>query len=256
MPSQIGGESCGERNAHSLGVYSKSPGLGEGPGDGGVRSQKLLEEHQSKRLKPAKEGRMGRRGWKRERKDKEQAVRKSQERKSFADACAMHNGGSSGGVPIAVGSGTSPRHTECEPARVSNPMSHLVCVMVLAVRESRSVCQSCVYVCFSAQGHDAQSDAGEGRTPALPGRAVFKGHHASFTPCITLHISELGPENAICPPFLLKPPPAVEQQCEILWACGVVFRVRDGQDPRIPNFHPSVLKREEPRQGRPVPESQ
>ena len=128
--------------------------------------------------------------------------------------------------------------------------------MVLAVRESRSVCQSCVCVCFSAQGHDAQSDAGEGRTPALPGRAVFKGHHASFTPCITLHISELGPENAICPPFLLKPPPAVEQQCEILWACGVVFRVGDGQDPRIPNFHPSVLKREEPRQGRPVPESQ
>ena len=114
----------------------------------------------------------------------------------------------------------------------------------------------CVCVCFSAQGHDAQNDAGEGRTPALLGRAVFKGHHASFTPCITLHISELGPENAICPPFLLKPPPVVEQQCEILWACGVVFRVRDGQDPRIPNFHPSVLKREEPRQGRPVPESQ
>ena len=114
----------------------------------------------------------------------------------------------------------------------------------------------CVCVCFSAQGHDAQNDAGEGRTPALPGQAVFKGHHASFTPCITLHISELGPENAICPPFLLKPPPVVEQQCEILWACGVVFRIRDGQDPRIPNFHPSVLKREEPRQGRPVPESQ
>ena len=104
VPSQIRGESCGERNAHSLGVYSKSTALGEGPGDGGVQSQKLLEEHQSKRLKPAKEGRMGRRGWKRERKDKEQEVRKSQEHKSFADARAMHSRGSSGGVPIAVGS--------------------------------------------------------------------------------------------------------------------------------------------------------
>ena len=74
-----------------LTVYSKSLGLGEGPGDGGVQSQKLLEKHRSKRLKPAKEGRMGRRGWKREQKDKEQAVRKSQERKSFAYARAMHN---------------------------------------------------------------------------------------------------------------------------------------------------------------------
>ena len=91
VPSQIGGESCGERNAHSLGVYSNSLGLGEGPGDGGVQPQKLLEERLSKRLKPAKEGRMGRRGWKRERKDKEQAVRKSRERKSFADGRAMHN---------------------------------------------------------------------------------------------------------------------------------------------------------------------
>ena len=90
-----------------LTVYSKSIGLGEGPGDGGVQSQKLLEERRSKKLKPAKEGRMGRRGWKRERKDKEQAVRKSQERKSFADARAMCNRGFSGGVPIAVGSGTS-----------------------------------------------------------------------------------------------------------------------------------------------------
>lgn len=54
-------------------------------------------------------------------KDKEQAVWKSQERnrKSLADAGAIHNRGSRGGAR----SGTSTQHSGCDPVRVSKTPS-------------------------------------------------------------------------------------------------------------------------------------